>query len=496
MPIDLRARPGQVSPMIDLRPVGYVIGLLVAALGVSMVIPMLTDYWAGTGHAGVFLESAILTTLTGGLISLACANAVTGKLKIQQIFLIASGVWAVLPIFGAIPFIQGATNASVTDAYFEAMSGLTTTGSTVFTELDELPAGLLLWRSMLQWFGGIGIIVVAMAFLPELRVGGMQIFRSEAFDTDGKVLPRAAEIASRISIIYVSLTAICVIAYILTGMGVFDAINHALTSMSTGGFSTRDASFSAFQGSAEYVASVFMVLASLPFVRYIQLLAGNRTSLFRDSQVQAFAVVTGVLILIITIYRLVANNDEFAHALREATFNVISIITGTGYASTDYQLWGAFPAALFFFFGLVGGCSGSTCCSIKIFRYQIMLAAIRNQIRRIHSPHGVFQPKYQGQTLSEDIISSVTAFMTLFIVTMGFLSVLLSATGLDFITSVSGAATAIANVGPGLGDIIGPAGNFSTLNDPAKWILTFGMLIGRLELMVVFVLFTSRFWRT
>jgi trk system potassium uptake protein TrkH len=482
--------------MIDLRPVGYVIGLLIAALGVTMLVPMLVDFSVGNGHAGAFLESAILTTMIGGLISLACANAVTGKLKIQQVFLMASGVWAVLPVFGAIPFVEGATDASITDAYFEAMSGLTTTGSTVFVGLDDLPAGLLLWRSMLQWFGGIGIIVVAMAFLPELRVGGMQIFRSEAFDTAGKVLPRAAEIASRISIVYLGLTIICIVTYLVSGFSLFNAVNHALTTISTGGFSTHDASFGEYQGAPEYVASVFMVLASLPFVRYVQLLAGSAQPLWRDSQVRVFLVVTVVLIVTVALFRLIVNDDNFFHALREATFNVTSIITGTGYASVDYQLWGAFPVALFFFIGLIGGCAGSTCCSVKIFRYQIVVIAIANQIRRIHSPHGVFQPKYEGRTLTEDVISSVTAFLTMFIVSLGILAVLLSATGLDFVTAVSGAATAIANVGPGLGEIIGPAGNFSTLNDPAKWILIVGMLVGRLELMVVFVLFTSRFWRT
>jgi trk system potassium uptake protein TrkH len=482
--------------MIDLRPVGYVIGLLIAALGVTMLVPMLVDFSVGNGHAGAFLESAILTTMIGGLISLACANAVTGKLKIQQVFLMASGVWAVLPVFGAIPFVEGATDASITDAYFEAMSGLTTTGSTVFVGLDDLPAGLLLWRSMLQWFGGIGIIVVAMAFLPELRVGGMQIFRSEAFDTAGKVLPRAAEIASRISIVYLGLTIICIVTYLVSGFSLFNAVNHALTTISTGGFSTHDASFGEYQGAPEYVASVFMVLASLPFVRYVQLLAGSAQPLWRDSQVRVFLVVTVVLIVTVALFRLIVNDDNFFHALREATFNVTSIITGTGFASVDYQLWGAFPVALFFFIGLIGGCAGSTCCSVKIFRYQIVVIAIANQIRRIHSPHGVFQPKYEGRTLTEDVISSVTAFLTMFIVSLGILAVLLSATGLDFVTAVSGAATAIANVGPGLGEIIGPAGNFSTLNDPAKWILIVGMLVGRLELMVVFVLFTSRFWRT
>ena len=460
-----------------------------------MLIPMSVDLALGDDHAGVFLESAIMTILTGGLIALACANSATRAMRTQQIFLLTTAVWAVLPLFGAIPFLRGATEAGITDAYFEAMSGLTTTGSTVFSGLEDLPAGLLLWRSMLQWFGGIGIIVVAMAFLPELRVGGMQIFRSEAFETDGKVLPRAAEIASRISIVYVGLTVACVLAFFVTGLSVFDAINHALTTMSTGGFSTGDASFGAHQGAPEYVAALFMVLASLPFVRYVQLLAGSSRPFLADSQIRIFLWINAILIVVITAYRLIVNNDNFEHSLREATFNITSIITGTGYASVDYQLWGTFPTAMFFFIGLIGGCAGSTCCSVKIFRYQLLWGAVVNQIRRIHSPHGVFQLKYEGRTMTEDVISSVMAFLTMFVVTLGVVSVLLSATGLDLITSISGAATAIANVGPGLGPIIGPDGNFGALNDVAKWILVFAMLAGRLELMVVFVLFTSRFWR-
>ncbi len=480
---------------MDLRPVGYVIGLLVAALGLTMLIPLMMDVYVGNGHAGVFLESSIMTTLTGGLLALACANSVGDRMTIQQIFLLTTGVWAVLPVFGAIPFMQGATDARAVDAYFEAMSGLTTTGSTVFTGLDALPQGLLLWRSMLQWFGGIGIIVVAMVFLPELRVGGMQIFRSEAFDTAGKVLPRAAEIASRISVVYAALTLACILSYLAVGMTPFDAVNHALTSVSTGGFSTHDASFGVYQGPAEYVASVFMVLASLPFVRYVQLLAGTARPIWVDSQIRAFLGVIAVLVVIIMVFRILVNGDHLEHSLREGLFNVTSIITGTGYASVDYQLWGAFPVVVFFFLGLIGGCAGSTCCSVKIFRYQLLVSAIATQIRRIHSPHGIFQPKYEGRAVTLDVVSSVMAFFVLFYVSLGILSVLLAATGLDFITSVSGAATAIANVGPGLGDTIGPSGNFSTLNDTAKWLLAFGMLVGRLELMAVFVIFTLKFWR-
>ena len=334
-----------------------------------------------------------------------------------------------------------------------------------------------------------------MAFLPELRIGGMQIFRSEGFDTAGKVLPRAAEIASRISIVYVLLTAVCALAYIGVGMSFFDAVNHAMTTIATGGFSTHDASFGAFQGSAEYVASIFMILASLPFVRYVQIMAGSAQPIWADSQVRTFLGVVALAIFAIVAYRIAVNGEWVETSLREALFNVTSIITGTGYASVDYQLWGSLPVLVFFFIGLIGGCAGSTTCSIKIFRYQLLFAAIKNQILRIHSPHGVFSLKYERRTVGEDVISSVMAFFTMFIVSLGILSVLLSATGLDFVTAVSGAATAIANVGPGLGDVIGPVGNFSTLNDTAKWLLIAGMFVGRLELMVVLVIFTSRFWR-
>lgn len=481
--------------MIDLRPVGYVIGLLVGALGATMLVPMFVDLLYGNGHWPVFLESAIITALTGGLMAMACANGVEDRLTIQQTFLLTTAVWVALPLFGAIPFLLGATEARVVDAMFEAMSGLTTTGSTVFSGLEFLPEGLLVWRSMLQWFGGIGIIVVAMVFLPELRIGGMQIFRSEAFETMGKILPRAAEIAGRISIIYVVFTVLCMAAYMVTGMPPFDAVNHALTTMSTGGFSTWDASMGVYQGAPEYVASVFMVIASLPFVRYVQMIGGAFRPLFLDVQVRGFFWVLGVTTAAIAVFRVIANGDHLEHAFREALFNITSIATGTGYASVDYQLWGAFPVVLFFFVGLVGGCAGSTCCSIKIFRFQILLASIRVQIQRIHSPHGVFTPRYEGRPVPEDVLSSVMAFFVLFTVSLGVFSVLMAATGLDLVTSVSGAATALANIGPGLGEIIGPSGNFATLNDAAKWILTLAMLLGRLELMVVMVLLTANFWR-
>lgn len=480
--------------MFDLRPVAYVTGLLVAALGLTMLLPMGMDLYDRNGHWPVFLEAAVLTFVVGVMVAIACASAGRARLSLQQTFLLTTGVWLLLPVFGALPFVLGEPEARYVDAFFEAMSGMTTTGATVFVGLEDLPRGVLLWRSMLQWFGGVGIIVVAMVFLPELRVGGMQIFRSESFDTDGKVLPRAAQISGRISRAYCLLTFACYFGYSAAGMPTFDAANHALTTVATGGFSTYDASFGAFKGAPEYVAALFMALASLPFVRYVQLMAGSAAPFLRDAQVRGFAVISAGLFAVVVLF-LVAHGTPLWTALRETVFNVTSIVTGTGYASTDYQTWGPFAVVLFFLIGLLGGCAGSTSCSIKVFRYQLLLASVRAQIRRIHAPHGVFTPRYEGRPVGDDVLNSVMVFFVAFLVSIGVLAVLLSATGLDLITSLSGAASALANIGPGLGDTIGPAGTYAPLSDTAKWLLSAGMLIGRLELMAVFVILGAGFWR-
>ena len=480
--------------MLDLRPVGYVIGLLIAVLGATMLIPMGIDLAVGSSDWLVFLQSAVITMLVGGSVALATANGVGQGLTIQQTFILTTGVWVALPLFGALPFVLGEVDARGVDAFFEAMSGLTTTGATVLSGLDQLPEGLLFWRGLLQWFGGVGIIVVAMVFLPELRIGGMQIFRSEGFDTFGKILPRATEISSRISVIYFSLTVLCAVVYYALGMSAFDAATHAMTTIATGGYANYDNSFGAFGAGPEYAAVVFMLLAALPFVRYVQLVAGTAQPLFNDPQVRAFFGTAAVLILLLATWQFLFDAVE-EEVFRKVLFNVTSILTGTGYASEDYMHWGSFPVVMFFFIGLIGGCAGSTACSIKIFRYQLLFASIKAQIQSIHSPHGVFTPRYAGRRVGEDVLSSVMGFFVLFVVSLGLISVLLGMTGLDFITSVSGAAAALANIGPGLGAEIGPAGNYAGLSDAAKWILIAAMLIGRLELLVVYVLFTLRFWR-
>ncbi len=481
--------------MFDIRPVGYVIGLLVAALGATMLFPLGIDLIAGNGQWTVFLQAGIVTVLAGSLIALACSNGVGEGLSIRQTFLLTTIVWLILPVFGALPLMLGASAMTFTDAFFEAMSGLTTTGSTVMTGIGDLPDGLKLWRGILQWLGGVGIIVVAMVFLPELRVGGMQIFRTESFDTMGKILPRAGEIASRISVIYLALTLACSACYGLSGMGWLDAITHAMTTVATGGFANYDTSFGGFSAGAEYVAAVFMILAALPFVRYVQLLAGTAQPLWRDRQIRGFFLTAFVLVTVVSLWLMTRSDGSLEYSFRKSLFNVVSILTGTGYASDDYMRWGAFPVVLFFFIGLIGGCAGSTACSIKIFRYQLLFASIKTQIERIHSPSGIFTPRYDGRTVGDDVLNSVMSFFFFFTVTLGVVAVALGMTGLDFITSVSGAATALGNIGPGLGSEIGPAGNFAGLGATAKWILAITMLIGRLEVMAVFTILTIQFWR-
>ena len=481
--------------MIDMRPVGYVIGILVVFLGLTMLAPLAVDFGQGNGHWPVFATSAAITIISGGFLALASSNGTHIGLDIQKTFLLTTLVWVALSVFAAIPFILGFTNANLVDAIFEAVSGITTTGSTVFNELDKMPKGLLLWRGILQWLGGIGIIVVAMVFLPELRVGGMQIFRAEGFDTLGKILPRATTIAFQISIIYVGITIACGLSYVLAGMNFFDAVVHAFTTVATGGFSNYDGSFSVFSWKVEYVAILFMILSALPFVRYVQFINGQGTAVLKDPQVKTFIFLIILLVLLSTFVLSIQLNLSFELVFRKALFNITSILTGTGYASTNYMLWGGFLVSLLFFVGLIGGCAGSTTCSVKIFRYQIVFASIASQLKRIHSPNGVFIPRYQGRQISDDILNSVLTFFVVFFASLGILAVLLSLTGLDLITSLSGAAAALANIGPGLGETIGPDGNFSSLSDTAKWLLIAGMLIGRLELMAVYILFTLKFWR-
>lgn len=481
--------------MIDLRPVGYVIGLLLIALGASMGLPALIDWLDGSPNWHAFVLSGAVTVFVGLSLALACRAERREGLTIRQTFLLTVLAWVVATAFAALPMGFGVPHLSPADSVFEAMSGLTTTGATVIVGLDAMPRGLLLWRAMLHFFGGLGIIVVALAFLPALRVGGMQLFKSESFDTMGKILPRARDIAASLSWLYVALTVACAVTFAALGMTAFDAVCHAMSTIATGGFANYDSSFGGFSPAAEYAASLFMFVASLPFVRLVQVFAGSAKPLLRDPQVQGFFGVVAVIVAAIVIWRLLDAQGPLEPVFRRSLFNAVSITTGTGFASEDYSLWGTFPIMVLFMAGVVGGCTGSATCAVKVFRFQVLAAAIVSQVRIIHSPSGVFPAKYDGRRLDDEVISSVMTYFYLFGLVLAVGAVSLSMMGLDAQTAISGAAATLTNVGPGFGSIIGPAGNYAPLPDAAKWVLSVNMLLGRLELVSVLVIFTLAFWR-
>lgn len=481
--------------MIDLRPVIYLNGLFLIGLAATMAIPAIVDLNVGNDDWIVFAASSTFTLFFGVAAALA-AKERTIQLDVRQGFLLTTTAWLLMAAFGGLPFAFSGLGLSYADAYFEAMSGLTTTGSTVIVGLDRLAPGLQLWRGILNFIGGAGIIVLALAVLPFLRVGGMQLFHSESSDRSEKVVPRISTVASSTLLIYVSLTLTCALVYWMAGMTGLEAVVHAMSSLATGGFSTLDSSIGGFASPAiEWIGIVFMLAGALPFVAYIRLTGGDLGVFWHDSQIRLlFLLVIGSSIALAV--WLVSTRDEVWHeAFRTALFNVVSVVTTTGYVSTDYSQWGGFAVTVFFLLTFCGGCTGSTAGGIKIFRFEILIARLRVQMARLVQPHGVFPLQYQGRVVPDDVPAGVIGFIALYLSCFVVLSVLLSALGLDFVTATSGAATALGNVGPGLGDVIGPAGTFQPLPDAAKWLLSLGMVLGRLELFTFLVLFTPRFWR-
>lgn len=481
--------------MPDLRPVGYVIGLLVAAMGVAMLFPMALDWLAGDAHWWIFFESAVISVAMGGLTALACASGRGAGLELRQIFILTTGVWVLLPLFGALPLMLGAPYLGLTDAMFESVSGMTTTGATVITGIETLPLGTNLWRGLLQWLGGLGIVIVAMLFLPVMKVGGMQFFRSEGFDTLGKVLPRAMDISAALVQIYILLTVVCTMTYLALGMTGYEAVINALATISTGGYSTSDASFSIYGAGAQYAGALFMVLGSLPFIRFLQAMRGDLKPLWRDPQIRAYLRWLAYAIGVVTVYEVIARGREPLAMLTEATFNVVSVFSGTGFTSADLSQWGSFPFVILLITGLIGGCTSSTGCSIKVFRYLILFEAIRVQIRRLHNPSSVVTPRYEGRMVSDDVLNSVIVFFSMFFLSMGVLTVCLSMTGLSTKSALTAAWTSIANVGVVFGPEVGSSGAVHGFPDSAKWMMILGMLVGRLELLSVYVLLLPRFWR-
>lgn len=398
-------------------------------------------------------------------------------------------------VFAALPFLM-TQHMSYTDAFFESMSGITATGSTVMSGLDSLSPGILIWRSLLHWLGGIGFIGMAVAILPLLRIGGMRLFQTESSDRSEKVMPRSHMVAKFIVLTYVGLTAFGSLAFWTAGMSLFDAINHAMSAIATGGFSTSDQSLAKWsQPAVHWVAIVVMILGSLPFTLYVATLRGNRKALFRDEQVRGLIGLLLVTWLVMTLWYWATTDLPWYDALRHVALNVTSVVTTTGFALGDYSLWGNFALMLFFYLGFIGGCSGSTAGGVKIFRFQVAYILLKANLNQLIHPRAVIRQQYNGHRLDDEIVRSILTFSFFFTITICAIALALSLLGLDWMTALTGAASTVSGVGPGLGETIGPAGNFASLPDAAKWILSAGMLLGRLEIITVLVLCVPAFWR-
>ena len=481
--------------MASNKTVFFIIGTLLIILGMFMLVPYLVQiFYKENSHS--FLSSSFITILIGALFVLANLQK-DYQLNLKQTFLFSTFAWIAIAAFGAIPFILSDINFSLSDSFFESMSGITTTGSTVVTNLDASPKSILLWRAIMQWLGGVGIIVMAITVLPLLKVGGMQLFKIESSDKPEKILPRTSQVAFIIISTYLVLTFCCAFFYRMLGMNLFDSVAHAMTTIATGGFSTHNDSIGYFNSSnIEIVATIFIILGSIPFITYLKFIKGNRKIFLQDIQIKGLIYLFLLSTLIMFLYLFFNNNNILIiEKIRIASFNVVSILSGTGYVTNDFSLWGKFPLIFFLFLMFIGGCAGSTACGIKIFRFQLLFLFLNNQIKKLIYPNSIFVLKYNNQKITDNYMNSVIIFVFAYLFIFILTAMLLSVTGLDFLSAISGAATSISNVGPGLGEMIGPNGNFKSIPELSKWILAFGMLLGRLELFAVLILFFPSFWR-
>ena len=480
----------------SVRLVLFVDGWLLLILGASMALPMAVDAASGSGDWRSFALAAAITIYVGGSMVLMFRDR-GGVLDRRAGYMLTVSGWLIVAVFASLPFVFSPLAATVTDAFFETMSGLTTTGSTVFVGLDDFPYGLLLWRSMLQWLGGAGIVLMAILVLPVLSVGGMQLFRTESSDISDKVAPRLYQVLRLTIGTYAGLTAACAIGYGLAGMNAFDAINHAMTTLATGGYSTKDASLGFYNSvPIELVAIVFMIAGALPLIWWARLATTHRRrALIEERQVPTFLAVFVIAVALATAWNVGHGEMPFLTALRQSAFNVASILTDTGYATTDYSAWGSFAVGLFFILMLIGGCAGSTAGAIKVFRWQILLAGIGQHLKKMLSPHRVLVVRYGERSVDEPMMAAVRNFFFMYLLTFLVISLGVMATGLDFLSSTSAVAQAMANAGPGLGPVVGPAANFASIAVPAKWLLALAMLLGRLELSTIYVMLLGSYWR-
>jgi len=481
---------------VDIRSPLYILGALLSVFSVGMLLPAVADWIDGGPDSAMFFICFIVTIFAGGTLMAAFRPREKISVTIHQAFVLTAATWSLMTVFAALPLAVSSLHLSFADAFFEAMSGVTTTGSTVLVGLDKMPTGILLWRGLLNWFGGVGIIVMAVAILPFLRIGGMQLFRTESSDRSEKSLPRVSQISVAIIVFYLLLSAVSVVLLWLVGVPLFDSVLHTMAAVATGGFSNHDASVGGLENkAAEYILVAIMFIGGATFMLFINAWRTRSFAFLRDSQLRVYFWLIVICTIAMMVWRLSTGEFQVEAAFRHSLFMVVSIVTTTGFVTADYTTWGSFPIALMLFLTFTGACTGSTAGGLKIFRFQILYQMAKAQLLRLTHPNAVLVPRFNDREISREVINSVAGFVFLYFFCFVAIAIGLSMFGLDLATAVSGSATALGNVGPGLGDTIGPSGNFKSLPDGAKWLLSFGMLLGRLELLTLLVLFMPNFWR-
>ena len=482
--------------MINFAPISNVVGVLLIIIGVLMFSALPFSWYYHSNDAEALFFSGGITILCGLLLWLARFGSGSSVNK-REGYLIVSLGWLAMVTFGMLPYLISGAIPSVTDAFFETVSGMTTTGASIVKDLEDIPAGILFWRSMTQWIGGMGIIVLTVALFPLLGIGGVELFVAEAPGPSAdKIHPRIRETAKRLWLIYVGLTVALTVILWVAGMDFYESINHALTTMATGGFSTRNESIVAFDVPAiQYTLALFMFFAGTNYTVIYLSLRGRWKKVWKSDEAKAYFLLTLAFTLVITFFVFQKTGHPLEKAFRDSLFQVVSIVTTTGYVSAYYTEWGNGPLILFFILLFVGACSGSTSGGIKIIRHLVFLKNSILEFKRILHPRAVVPLKLNGQVVRPKIMTHILVFLLLYLILFVAGSVAVSLLGLDFETSIGAVATSLGNVGPGIGGV-GPDLTFAWLPGSVKWILTALMLMGRLELFTILVLFTPYFWKS
>ena len=481
--------------MFNLKPIALVCGTVICAVGFFLFIPLITELIYKTESWQSYAVPILLYLIVGGSLVITNKN-VDLKISLKEAFIITVLSWLLMTFLCAVPFLYTKVNLGLVDALFESMSGVTTTGATILINIEALPKGILIWRSFLQWLGGIGIVVIALFILPFLRIGGMQLFHLEGDDPYDKSLPKISSVIKKIFVIYSTLTIVLLFFYYIFGMNFFDSITHSFTTISTGGFSSYDDSFANFDNNKILViAIVFMILGSLPFLVLVQTSHKNLFAVFKDHQIRVFFLVLVIAITMIFSFANIYLDGNYFSKIIAVSFNTISIISGTGYISENFENWGNYASVLFLILMFIGGCAGSTTGGLKVFRFQILFKYINLHLKKMLKPHSISASRFNGKIISETTYESVMSFFFLYILTFFISALLLSFSGLDFLTCVSASASTISNVGPGLGPVIGPEGYYGTLDNYSKLVLIATMFLGRLELITILILLIPSFWK-